>query len=118
MLSNTQQTIIKTYKIDITSCVIGDRVLIEWDRNFSNYCLVLDSSSIHVLNADCVVALGLPPACEANKRSRAVGVVVEKEYCYAKKVNIPPYPQFSNLLIIPCVLERESLSVPTGNSFL
>lgn len=88
MLSNTQQTIIKTYKIDITSCVVGDRVLIEWDRNFSNYCLVLDSSSIHVLNADCVAALGLPPACEANKRSRAVGEVVEKEYCYAKKVNI------------------------------
>lgn len=88
MLSSSQLALIQAYNININLCSVGDRVLVVWDKNFQNYVLLLDSSSIFVLNADCIPSLGLRPPTEATKKDKAVGEIIEKEFCYAKKVNI------------------------------
>ncbi|XP_044742311.1 RB1-inducible coiled-coil protein 1 isoform X2 [Chrysoperla carnea] len=125
MLSSSQLALIQAYNININLCSVGDRVLVVWDKNFQNYVLLLDSSSIFVLNADCIPSLGLRPPTEATKKDKAVGEIIEKEFCYAKKTenryHFPKGTRFYRVRVKPLSEEviaavRRDNSNPSGHS--
>ncbi|KAM7361657.1 autophagy-related 17 isoform 2-T2 [Cochliomyia hominivorax] len=76
--------------IVLESCSKGDLVLVVWSMRHGQFMVVQDSSSLYFVHGDSLPAMNLrlPPAGEDTVIPMpyyAIGRVVEKEYCQARK---------------------------------
>ena len=80
-------SLVQQGKISITSCSVGDAVLVIWNVEHANYTILQENSTLFFLHSDCLDILGLRPSSDGSpRRLYSTAQVVEKEYCHAKKV--------------------------------
>lgn len=81
-------SLVQQGKISITSCSVGDAVLVIWNVEHANYTILQETATLFFLHSDCLDSLGLRPSSDGSpRRLYSTAQVVEKEYCHAKKVN-------------------------------
>lgn len=82
--------------IVLESCSKGDIVFVVWSMRHGQFMVVQDSQSLFFVHGDSLAGLNLrlpPPVSDAAEELPipmpyyAIGRVVEKEYCQAKKVS-------------------------------
>lgn len=87
-LTTSQTNLIQSGKLSISSCNIGDPVLVVWENTYQNYVILQESSILYFLNSDCLDILGLrPPSDGSHRKLYATAEVTDKEYCHARKVS-------------------------------
>lgn len=87
-LTRSQTNLIQTGKLNIASCSAGDLVLVVFDFNYKNYTILQASNVLYFLHTDSYEPMGLKhPEPLQTMKLYAMAVVVDKEYCHAKKVN-------------------------------
>ncbi|WAR23784.1 RBCC1-like protein [Mya arenaria] len=74
-------------KVSITSCHVGDLVLLCLDERLDQYVVFTVGSTLHFLHTDCLPQLGLKSETGDQKKQWLIAEVVDKEYCQAKKAN-------------------------------
>ena len=79
----------QTGKVSINSCNNGDVVMVIWNQEYRNFMLVQDTSTLYFLNGDSLADLDLKPSSEGQPppKLHAIGEIVDKEYCSARKVS-------------------------------
>lgn len=78
--------------IILESCTKGDLVFVVWSMRHGQFMVVQDSPSLYFVHGDSLAALNLRLPQPGDDTSipmpyYAIGRVVEKEYCQARKVN-------------------------------
>ncbi|XP_013399384.1 RB1-inducible coiled-coil protein 1 isoform X2 [Lingula anatina] len=73
-------------KVAITSCNVGDIVLLCLDERHDQYVVFTVGTTLHFLHSDCLDALGLKTVT-GDRKSWVLAQVTDKEYCQAKKPN-------------------------------
>lgn len=73
--------------ITITSCNPGDVVLVFWDTAHGNYAIYQESQTLYFLHSDCVDALYVGLNSNGSRKC-ILAVVIDKEYCHARKVRL------------------------------
>ncbi|XP_052258142.1 RB1-inducible coiled-coil protein 1-like isoform X2 [Dreissena polymorpha] len=85
-------------KVSITSCQVGDLVLLCLDERLNQYVVFTVGSTLHFLHTECLTHLGLKPEPGQPKKQWLIAEVMEKEYCQAKKAtnrfNVPVGTKF------------------------
>lgn len=86
-MTKSQTSLIKSKKLSIDSCNIGDNVLVLWNKGHQKYMILQQSYHLHFLNSDSLETLELnEKANEDERKPYCIGEVYYKEYCHAKKV--------------------------------
>ncbi|XP_064624554.1 RB1-inducible coiled-coil protein 1-like [Lineus longissimus] len=86
-LSMTQSTrfLMQHDKVSITTCHVGDLVLLCLDERHDHYVVFTVGTTLHFLHSDCLDTLNLKIFPGENRKSWVLAEVTEKEYCQAKK---------------------------------
>lgn len=74
-------------KVSITSCHVGDLVLLCLDERLDQYVVFTVGTTLHFLHTECLSPLGLKSEPGEQKKQWLIAEVVDKEYCQAKKSN-------------------------------
>ncbi|XP_060602377.1 RB1-inducible coiled-coil protein 1-like [Ruditapes philippinarum] len=74
-------------KVSITSCHVGDLVLLCLDERLDQYVVFTVGTTLHFLHTDCLSPLGLKSEGGECKKQWLIAEVIDKEYCQAKKSN-------------------------------
>ncbi|XP_067677327.1 RB1-inducible coiled-coil protein 1-like isoform X2 [Haliotis asinina] len=72
-------------KVSITSCMVGDLVLLCLDERHDQYVVFTITSTLHFLHTECLESLGLKTGPSEARKSWVLAEIVDKEYCQAKK---------------------------------
>lgn len=92
---SNSQTMLARASIALDSCTKGDHVLVVWSRDHERYTVLQESPIVYFLHGDSYEALGLtssPSSSEGGQQPttlpkviHCLGVVLDKEYCQARK---------------------------------
>ncbi|KAL4236922.1 reticulophagy [Mactra antiquata] len=74
-------------KVSITSCHVGDLVLLCLDERLDQYVVFTVGTTLHFLHTECLSPLGLKSESGEARKQWLIAEVVDKEYCQAKKSN-------------------------------
>ncbi|XP_061390309.1 RB1-inducible coiled-coil protein 1 [Musca vetustissima] len=112
--------------IVLESCAKGDLVFVVWSMRHGQFMVVQDTPSLYFVHGDSLAALNLrlPPAGDDSSIPMpyyAIGRVVEKEYCLAKKdenrYRVNRGSKFYRIKLVPMVsrqsVRRERLESAT-----
>ncbi|XP_021922149.1 RB1-inducible coiled-coil protein 1 isoform X2 [Zootermopsis nevadensis] len=110
-LTQSTTSLIQQGKISISSCNIGDSVLVVWDEEHRNYTILQETATLYFLHSDCLDTLGLCPGSDGSpRRLYSTGEVTDKEYCYARKsenrYRVPKGTKFYRVQVQP--LQKDS----------
>ncbi|XP_048256219.1 RB1-inducible coiled-coil protein 1-like isoform X1 [Haliotis rufescens] len=72
-------------KVSITSCMVGDLVLLCLDERHDQYVVFTITTTLHFLHTECLDSLGLKTGPSETRKSWVLAEIVDKEYCQAKK---------------------------------
>lgn len=73
-------------RLNIDQCKIGDHVLVIWDHEHQNFRIIQENKYKYFLHALCLESLGLEVNGGKPNKTYIVGEVIDKDYCYARKV--------------------------------
>ncbi|KAK2167683.1 hypothetical protein LSH36_25g04031 [Paralvinella palmiformis] len=92
-------------KVSITSCNVGELVLLCLDDQRANYVVFTVTNLLHFLHSDYLEVLGLKTGPGEPKKSWVLAEVTDKEYCQAKKpqnrYNVPVGTKFYRIKARP-----------------
>ncbi|KAL3869401.1 hypothetical protein ACJMK2_042086 [Sinanodonta woodiana] len=72
-------------KVSITSCNVGDLVLLCLDERHDQYVVFTVGNTLHFLHTDCLDTLGLKMGPSEARKPWVLAEITDKEYCQAKK---------------------------------
>jgi len=72
-------------KVSITTCSVGDIVLLCLDERHDHYVVFNMGTTLHFLHTDCLETLSLKNRPGEPKKSWVLAEITDKEYCQAKK---------------------------------
>ncbi|KAL5016944.1 hypothetical protein ScPMuIL_006533 [Solemya velum] len=97
-------------KVSITSCNIGDLILLCLDERHDQYIVFTIGTTLHFLHSDCLELLGLKTNPGESRKSWVLAEITEKEYCQAKKpqnrFKVPVGTKFYRVKAKPWVREN------------
>lgn len=111
------------------SCAKGDMVFVVWSMRHQQFMVVQDSASLYFVHADSLPALNLrlPPASADEHQIPmpyyAIGKVIEKEYCQARKViknavfNVASFINKFNVFFLAHKKDENRYRVNRGSKF-
>lgn len=87
-MSRSEVSLSKTGKVNIESCKAGDLVVVLWDPNHESFQILQENKHMYFLHSDYLEVLGLEVVDGKPNKFYCTGVVIDKEYCHARKVRI------------------------------
>ncbi|KAK6179560.1 hypothetical protein SNE40_011889 [Patella caerulea] len=107
-------------KVSITSCKIGDLVLLCLDEPHDQYIVFTVRTTLHFLHSDCLEILGLKTAAGEPRKSWILAEITDKEYCQAKKsqnrFKVPVGTKFYRVKAKPWIRDAASANQPSTSS--
>ncbi|XP_041357355.1 RB1-inducible coiled-coil protein 1-like isoform X2 [Gigantopelta aegis] len=110
-------------KVSITSCSVGDLVLLCLDERHDQYVVFTIGTTLHFLHTECLELLGLKTGQGESRKSWVLAEIIDKEYCQAKKpqnrFKVPVGTKFYRVKAKPWVREqprRETASQEAASS--
>lgn len=76
----------KVGRLNINQCKTGDNVLVIWDQEHQNFRIIQENKYKYFLHAVCLESLGLEVIDGKPNKTYVMGEVMDKDYCYARKV--------------------------------
>ncbi|CAH1774266.1 unnamed protein product [Owenia fusiformis] len=109
-MSTSTRSMVTQDKVSITSCNVGDIVLLCLDERHDHYVVFSVGVTLHFLHSECLEALGLKIQPNEPRKSWVLGEIVDKEYCQAKKAQnrfkVPMGTKFYRVKAKPWVHDR------------
>ncbi|XP_074655455.1 RB1-inducible coiled-coil protein 1-like [Tubulanus polymorphus] len=105
MTQSTRMIVQQHDKVSITTCNIGDLVLLCLDERHDHYVVFTVGTTLHFLHSDCLTTLGLKPESGEAKKSWVLAEIIDKEYCQARKpqnrFKVPVGTKFYRVKAVP-----------------
>ncbi|CAH1965744.1 unnamed protein product [Acanthoscelides obtectus] len=101
-----------TIRASVNQCLIGDLVLVVWDPNHQSFRIAQENRHMYFLNTESLDALGLAVVDGTPNKSYCLGVVLDREYCHARKsknrYRLPKGTKFFRLKVGPASVAQSS----------
>ncbi|XP_018567229.1 RB1-inducible coiled-coil protein 1 isoform X2 [Anoplophora glabripennis] len=85
IMSRSDVSLAKAGKVNIESCKAGDLVLVLWDPGHESFQVLQENKHMYFLHSDYLEVLGLEVSDGKPNKFHCTGVVIDKEYCHARK---------------------------------